>query len=212
MLGLNELDYYEVLEVPRDASLEAIDRAYQILHEAYAAESLALYSVFSEGDAELMRDRLEEAHRVLSDFELRREYDASSPKAKGGVPVEVDTRLEGNDGWADVSPLESPPTLGDQMEEPEDGNWNGDFLRRARIHAGIELEQIAEITKIGIRTLRLLEDDAYEDLPATVYVRGFVTAYVSTIGIEPTRVVASYIQRLEESRLDEGRGRFLGRR
>ena len=156
-----------------------------------------------------MRDRVEEAHRVLSDFELRREYDASSPKATGGVPVEVDTRVEGNDGWADVSPLESPPTLGDQMEEPEDGNWNGQFLRRARIHAGIELEQIAEITKVGIRTLRLLEDDAYEDLPATVYVRGFVTAYVSTIGIEPTRAVASYIQRLEESRLDAGRGRFL---
>ena len=76
----------------------------------------------------------------------------------------------------------------------------------------MELEQVAEITKVGIRTLRLLEEDAYEDLPATVYVRGFVTAYARSIGIEPTRVVASYVQRFEESRSDQARGRFLGRR
>jgi flagellar biosynthesis protein FlhG len=75
----------------------------------------------------------------------------------------------------------------------------------------MELKQIADVTKVGIRTLRLIEDDAYEELPATVYVRGFVTAYLQTLGIDPDRVVASYVQRVEESRSDQGRGRFLGR-
>ena len=111
-----------------------------------------------------------------------------------------------------LAPLGSSPSVDAEIEEPEDGRWDGASLRRARAYAGMELEDIAEITKVGIRVLRQIEEDAFDDLPATVYVRGFVTSYARTVGIDPGRVVSTYIQRLEESRADQGRGRFLGRR
>lgn len=209
MIGLDELDYYETLEISRDASLEDIDKAYELLRDAYASESLALHSVFSEGDASVMRDRIDEAYRVLSDFELRREYDAAHRKTKGFVPAS--TEEPGFEGDARILPVGSTVSLDSEIEQPDDGKWDGSFLRRARIHAGMELEQIADVTKVGIRTLRLIEDDVYEELPATVYVRGFVTAYLRTLGIDSDRVVASYVQRVEESRSDQSRGRFLGR-
>ena len=221
MRGLEELDHYEILEISRDASFQEIDEAYRILRETYADGSLALYSLFSEGDAVVMRERMEEAYRVLSDLTRRREYDETrrdekelppafaSPAYTSPAPsapadaAEVDPHL---------LPLASSPSRDTAIEEPGGGVWDGAALRRARIQSGLELEEIAEITKVGIRTLRQLEDEAFDDLPATVYVRGFVMTYARTIGIDPARVAASYLRRFEESRSEQGRGRFLGRR
>jgi len=209
--SLEDFDHYAALELPRDASPEEVNRAYEILRDAYSPDSLALYSVFTKGDAAMMRERIEDAYRVLSDSTLRREYD--SGEEGGGQEGSAGVEEAGAMGDAPgLSPLGSSPSLDSEIKEPEDGNWDGAALRRARLYSGMELEQIAEITKVGIRTLRQIEDDAFEDLPATVYVRGFVTTYARTIGMDPSRVVPTYIARLEESRSDQGRSRFLGRR
>ncbi len=213
MRGLEELDHYEVLELSRDASLQEIDEAYRILRETYAEGSLALYSLFSEGDAVVMRERMEEAYRVLSDLTRRRGYDESQRDAKERPPAFVQhAEVESEHRHKESLPLGSSTGRDAEVEEPSAGEWDGAALRRARIQSGLELEEIAEITKVGIRTLRQIEGDAFEDLPATVYVRGFVMTYARTIGIDPVRVAASYLRRFEESRSDQGRGRFLGRR
>ena len=213
--GLEEADHYETLELPHDASFEEIEKAYRILRDAYAAESLALYSVFTEGDAVVMRERVENAYRILSDFALRRSYDEERGADTEQLPAarsRDELSAAGKELRSDLVPLGSTGALEAQADEPDGGEWDGAGLRRARLHAGLELEEIADITKVGIRTLRQIEEDAFEDLPATVYVRGFVTTYARTIGIDPGRVVTTYIERLEDSRRDQGRGRFLGRR
>jgi flagellar biosynthesis protein FlhG len=224
--GLEELDYYEILELSRDASFQEIEEAYRILRETYADGSLALYSLFSEGDAVVMRERMEEAYRVLSDLTRRREYDETRRDEKELPPAFVSPAKASPakaspapSAAADAAhvdrellPLASSPSQDAEIEEPDGGVWDGAALRRARIQSGLELEEIAEVTKVGIRTLRQLEDDAFDDLPATVYVRGFVMNYARTIGIDPARVAASYLRCFEESRSEQGRGRFLGRR
>ena len=86
-----------------------------------------------------------------------------------------------------------------------DGEFDGPRLRRLRMHRGIELDEIAEITKVSSRYLRCIEEEAFDGLPAPVYVRGFVTAYARTIGLNPQRVVASYMLRLEEGTKESGR-------
>ena len=213
MRPLGEANHYEVLEISEDASLEEADKAYRVLREAYETESLALYSVFSDGDAAAMRGTIEEAYRVLSNFSLRAEYDAGrGARKKKGTPVASEPMGSEETQGPHLAPLGSGPSRDEEIEEPEDGRWDGASLRRARAYAGMELEDIAEITKVGIRILRQIEEDAFEELPATVYVRGFVTAYARTVGIDPSRIVSTYIQRLEESRSDQGRSRFLGRR
>jgi len=77
MKPLSEQDHYEILEIPRETSQREIERAYQLAQATYADDSLAGYSVFAEGDAEAMRERIETAYRVLSDEESRRAYDGS---------------------------------------------------------------------------------------------------------------------------------------
>jgi flagellar biosynthesis protein FlhG len=75
---------------------------------------------------------------------------------------------------------------------------------------GFEFEDISGVTKIGVAYLQGIEDEAFDSLPAAVYVRGFVTAYARAIGLDPKRVAASYMPRLEAARKGKGRGRLLG--
>ena len=211
MRSLENFDHYAALELPHDASFEEVDKAYEILRDTYSPDSLALYSVFTKGDAAIMRERIEDAYRVLSNSDLRREYDSGeADDRRESSPKPEETEAAGS--RPELPPLGSSPSLDSGTEGPVDANWDGAALRRARLYSGMELEEIADITKVGIRILRQIEEDAFEDLPATVYVRGFVTTYARTIGVDPARVAADYIARLEESRSDPGRSGFLGRR
>ena len=57
-----------------------------------------------------------------------------------------------------------------------------------------------------------IEEDAYAELPAPVYTRGFVTAYARTIGVDPQRVASSFMARFEDARGEQRRGSLFGRR
>ena len=87
-------------------------------------------------------------------------------------------------------------------------------LRRewARLLRGLEIDDVAASTKVNPTYLRFLEEERFDDLPAVVYVRGFVSAYARLLGIDPAQVAPGYVARCEEHRRQKPRGRFLGRR
>jgi curved DNA-binding protein CbpA len=74
-LRQRQLNFYEILEVPTDASRLQIREAYIRLKAAYSANSQVLYSLVSEEDARKTLELLDEAYRVLDDDLLRRDYD-----------------------------------------------------------------------------------------------------------------------------------------
>ena len=222
MSGLEELDHYDMLEVEPEAAPDEIERSYRVLYAAYESDSLATYSMFGADEAEQLRDRIDQAYRVLSDPALRRSYDAARA---GELPEEEEYGDEPvvlaplSDGLA--QPLAEPrsrivPTF-DQMddvtetESGEEAVWDGPRLRRARLLRGVEVEDVAAVTKIGPAYLRSLEEDRFDDLPAVVYVRGFVAAYARFLGLDANAVARSYAQRFEEHRRAKPRGRLLGR-
>jgi cytoskeletal protein RodZ len=100
----------------------------------------------------------------------------------------------------------------DTFEDVGEGEFDGLRLRRTRLFRGYEIDDISDVTKVSGTHLRNIEDENFIDLPADVYVRGFVTAYARTIGLDPKLVVPSYMARVLESRSGHERGRFLGRR
>jgi flagellar biosynthesis protein FlhG len=101
----------------------------------------------------------------------------------------------------------------DEAGVEEDGaDWSGPRLRRARMVRGLEIEDVATATKINPAYLRFLEDERFDDLPAVVYVRGFVAAYARHLGLDAARVARSYAARCEEHRHAKPPARFLGRR
>src|SRR5262245_37656765 len=67
--------YYELLEVPVSATSEQIRAAYERLLEMYGDDQVAAYGLTDEGSAEALRARLLEAMEILTDDDLRVEYD-----------------------------------------------------------------------------------------------------------------------------------------
>ena len=234
MRGIEELDHYEMLEVPRAATPGEIDRAYRMAQQTYADGSLALYSVFEKRDASEIRTRLDEAYRVLADPELRASYDlehrplfatGSAPAAASGPAARPPNGTRPASSIAESSPRMNAAVEAataeafddvveryDQREDETSGEFDGPRLRRTRLFRGYEIDQIADVTKVAGAHLRNIEDENFADLPADVYVRGFVTAYAKTIGLDPQAVVPSYMARLQDSRQKSQPSRFLGLR
>ena len=82
-MTIPDADHYELLELPRDASHEDVERAYRMARATWGEDALAAYSVASEAELGALRERVEQAYRVLSDADARGAYDAATaPDAK----------------------------------------------------------------------------------------------------------------------------------
>ncbi|NVJ17353.1 helix-turn-helix domain-containing protein [Myxococcus sp. AM010] len=75
MKPFEQQTYYEILEVPVTAPMEEIRAAYERLSELYSPDSIAVYALVDEGQVDGLRARMAEALEILSDEELRAEYD-----------------------------------------------------------------------------------------------------------------------------------------
>src|SRR2546428_6730256 len=77
-------------------------------------------------------------------------------------------------------------------------NLGADF-KKARESKGISLDQIATETRIRIRFLTAIENEAFHLLPGGIFNRGFVRTYAERVGIDPDEAVTDY-ERLAEAR------------
>jgi cytoskeletal protein RodZ len=68
----------------------------------------------------------------------------------------------------------------------------GTWLRREREQRGIALEEIADTTRIPVRTLEFLETGRFDDLPGDTFVKGFLRAYARAVGVRTEDVLARY--------------------
>jgi flagellar biosynthesis protein FlhG len=219
---LADQDHYEALDVPRGATREEIERAYHLARVTYADDSLAGYSVFQEGEAPLLRDRLELAYRTLADADARRAYDAELDLELRRTSHEHEHEPEAQREAAPavsesfgVSMLAPPRVLvSERVEEDPDedqAEYDGQRLQRERIRRGIEIDEIAGVTKVNPTYLRFIEEERFDDLPAAVYLRGFLKCYARCIGLDPDRVAQSYMSRYDERSTKRKRGLFSRR-
>ncbi len=192
MKPLTDLDHYEVLEISRGTPRVGIERAYQIAMATYADDSLAGYSVFESGDAATMRERIETAYRALTDADTRSAYDTNL-ETDASAPldelVESSPELAPQEAAAEIEPVEA-------FDEDSD-EYDGGRLRRSRLRVELEIRDVAKIPKVNPTYLRLLEDERFAELPARVYVRGFLMAFAGCLGLDPNAVAISYLERFD---------------
>lgn len=61
----------------------------------------------------------------------------------------------------------------------------GDALRSTRERRGLSIAEVAQDTRISPRFLEALEAEQFDELPAPVYVRGFIRSYAAYLKLEP---------------------------
>ncbi len=323
MKPFEEQTYYELLEVAPNASAEEIRAAYDRLSKLYGDDNVALYGLADPVEAKKLRERLLEAMEILTDEDLRDEYDRSiglpprpRPVQPAGVPDETERMpeqlamgdiLAGAEAVHSTVPrvavsyiphlprpevfvassaeparpettptpppaeavrarpsrtpetavaqpiaLPEPPPRMDEppppprpspqprpngaraveaelapeiaqetaigiaesalaqvsmrvrerppplerprpLEIPPDAEFNGELIRKARESRGVSLAQLAERTRIGTRHLENIEADRYDELPATVYLRGILMSIAKELGLDALRVSKSYL-------------------
>ncbi len=73
----------------------------------------------------------------------------------------------------------------------------GEYLKRERELRQITLEEVVNGTKIALQRLKQLENDQLEDMPAEIFVRGFIKGYAEFIGLNPDEVLLRYEEELK---------------
>ena len=68
----------------------------------------------------------------------------------------------------------------------------GAYLKKNREQRGVSLEEMAASTKINISVLSFLEEDRFDKLPAPVFIKGFIKAYLGYLGLNPKEAVLFY--------------------
>ncbi len=202
-LPLEDPTHYATLGITRSANDEEIRRAYKREREIYATGGIATSSLLTDDELARCQGRLDEAYDTLLDAIRRRAYDISSfgePAHEIRSPAVVRPALA-----AEQMMLQSELA----RELGPDTVFTGDLLRKVRDSQGIELVEISARTKISKVHLTAIEDEAFDALPAPVYVRGFLGELAKFLKLDPATVQKSYLRRMRErlsSRRDGGDG------
>ena len=163
---------YKLLGLSENATALETRRAYHRMKALYAEGSLATYSLLT----------VEERNEILNDIEraymrISREIDSHMPTPESPVSLEN----------------AAPPG------PPEPDENLGAYLKRRRENLGMTLRDVAAQTKVRTTYLEHIENERLADLPAPVYLRGFVREFARVLGLpDPESITAAYIGLLDE--------------
>jgi cytoskeletal protein RodZ len=79
----------------------------------------------------------------------------------------------------------------------------GQTLRETRMRNRVDITEVEAGTKIRAKYLRALEEEEFDSLPSGTYVRGFLRAYASYLGLDGRLFVDEYASRFGTRHDDE---------
>jgi curved DNA-binding protein CbpA len=209
---IEDMNYYELLEVGPRATAQEIHKAYERVRRIYDPNSIALYSLFSSEETEKIRQRIEAAYRTLIYDENRREYDLSLRGPETPAPVQQAYRPVPQPLVATKRTEPPRPRPVERRPEPvpvaaapktlspvptDVTEFTGSVLKMLREQRGLTLQNIADTTKLSTRHLEHIEDEVFPKLPARPYLRGFLVIYAKALGYEPDRIVNDFMKRYD---------------
>ncbi|MDF1615461.1 helix-turn-helix domain-containing protein [Desulfurivibrio dismutans] len=220
-----ELNYYELLELNRQATARGIEQAYTRARQTFSGDASAIYSLLTPHELQQIRQQLETAYQTLIHPQRRAEYDArlARQEAKGTEPTATSAAVAPSAPPAAPPPepkeLPAAPAAADGEDEEENElrlpeklvpppaeieEFSGAVLRQLRVQQDLTIKDVAEMTNLGTRYLEYIEEENFSLLPVRVYLRGYLTLFAKALGYQPERIVADYLRRYEqENRHDQ---------
>lgn len=205
---IEDLNHYEILNLPVIASGKDVEEAYLQLTYVYGDNSRACYGAISENERHWMIKRIQTAYETLIRPSLREEYDLNKlglddeqkerlkkeetdePWRGGasarGIPVDRQAANGQNESRASATGSAGAPVI-------NSARVTGSHLRNIRIAKGASLEEISEITKVKKSYLEAIEEEDTKSFPAPIFMKGFLKAYAKALGLNPDEISEKYL-------------------
>lgn len=199
-------NYYDILEVSPHCQQHEVTSAYEKAKSTYSGENPAIYTIFSEEEARDLLKLVEEAYAVLGNKTLRALYDERLGQT--GIKRE-DLSFEALKAVSKTQMPEPPKKPVGKIEFKVDESfeaeikaqtsWNGEWLKKVREYKNIPLERMSDVTKISAYYISSVEKMDAKNLPAPVFVRGYVAQISKVLGLDEKKVAESYMKNFKEN-------------
>lgn len=164
---------YRVLNLNESATADEAKRAYHRMKALYSESSLATYSLMENEQRSEILHRIEMAYMHISQ-DLRSQSGETAPT----LPFED---------------LDHPAAPGADERI-------GPYLRQRRESLGFTINDIARRTRVRTAYLEYIENEQFKELPAPVYLRGFVLDYIRLLDLpEPEKIARRFLDQVRES-------------
>src|SRR5882757_9612188 len=77
----------------------------------------------------------------------------------------------------------------------------GEKFRKEREKKNFSLDDVAGVTKIGVRMLRAIEEEDFDRLPGGVFNKGFIRTFAKHLGMNDEKAVADYLACMRKTQL-----------
>jgi hypothetical protein len=208
-----ELNHYEMLDIKPDATALEIRAAFNTAQQMYQSDSLVSYSFFSQEERSGILAHLEKAYLTLINETQREKYNSElaemgiisitekgSAVKKGPVNIFDINRQKDNSVMIKNHNTELKLKVSQNQRIREilsRPGISGADLKTIRNELGVAIEKIHQETKIRLDYLNYIEADEAKKLPAAVFLKGFVKAYLKSLYIEPAdEICARYMNGL----------------
>lgn len=195
-------DYYEILELDAHAAPHEISEAYARAKQTYSGNDPAIYTIFSVTEARELLKYIEEAYLVLGHRNLKHMYDKK--RAQGTVPEgdlsyqnllsEYNLSLEKAQVSKKLEPVfEKDPAIESEIQNTVE--WDGNKLKKVREYRKLSFQELHQMTKVSPFYIQALEEMKADQLPAAVFVRGYVNQVSKALGLNDRLVTDTYMKK-----------------
>ncbi len=214
MKRFEELNYYEILKIPRNSSYFEIKQAYKDAISLYDEDSALTYSLFSPDERDEILKKIEDAFATLIDENKKAAYDRmlvdsgqmnalipfkekqylSPLRSSGRITMDenhLHSRIKEKISAEDVQNLSN--------EIFAKGLISGNDLKKFREAVGIDIREIHAITKISVSVLSAIEENRFDKLPPGIYLNNFLKSYAKILQLDPQKIVDGYLKTISLS-------------
>lgn len=206
-MDTERFNYYDILEVNPHCAQHEVTSAYEKARVTYSNDNPAIYTIFSDEEARDLLKLVEEAYSVLGNKTLRslydeklgqigsRKEDLSFENLKAQSRTQFPERIK--KPVSTKSEYQVDPDFEAKMKANTD--WTGAWIKKVREYKQIPLERMSEITKISSYYISSIEKVDPKNLPAAVFVRGYVSQISKILGLNEKNVCDSYMSHFKSA-------------
>jgi curved DNA-binding protein CbpA len=214
MKKFEDLSYYEILEIPVEASSYEIREAYKEALSIYTEDSLTTYSLFADDERDKILGKVEEAFLTLIDEVKRADYDRMLVDSgrldeqillgkRQGKTAQLfpSNKITYSNAVSNMvrKKIEEKDVEHIARKIRSEERVSGTDLKRLREAIGIRQEEVFEITRITVSVLDAIENDQLDNLPPLIYLKNFLKQYAEILQLDSEKVIEGYTKNIELS-------------